>query len=171
MLKKAIFILIAVLFAFSALAESVPEVEAKAPSFKLPNLDEKIFSLDQHLGKEILILCFFTSWSKSCQEEIDFLNDLNKEYKNKNLKIAAVSFDRKLSELYALVSKNKIDLEILHDYKLKTLKTYRILILPTTFLIDPEGKISNIYIDFDKNVKEALEKEIKKLLSPKKEDQ
>jgi peroxiredoxin len=170
MLKKAIFIFIMLGFAFSAFGETILEVENQAPSFQLPNLEGKIFSLDQHLGKKVMVLCFFTSWSKSCQEEIEFLDYLSHEYQNKNLKIIGVSLDRKLSDLETLVSKNKIKLEILHDYKLKTLKTYRILILPTAFLIDLEGKIKYIHVDFDKNIKEALKKEIKNLLTPKEEE-
>ena len=134
----------------------------------MPNLYGKTVSLERYLGKNITILSFFTSWSKSCRQELFFLKELHKKYSKKGFKIIGISFDRKLKKLQPFINENNIRFEILHDKKLKTLKDFRILIIPTLFVIDKEGNIKSIYVDFDKNVEKAVTKEIQKLLAPPK---
>lgn len=166
MFRKATIILIVALLAIPALAKPVLKIGSLSPSFSLPNLDGKTIKLDRYLGKKIIVLSFFASWSKSCQQEILFLQDLHKKYRWKGVKVIGVSFDRKLKKLQSFINENNIRFEILHDKKLKTLKDFRILIIPTLFVIDKEGNIKSIYVDFDKNVKKAVSKEIQKLLVP-----
>jgi len=168
MIRKALIILIIALFSFPALATSTLKIGSPPPTFTLLNLKGETVSLDPDLGNNVIILSFFASWSKSCQQEIFFLNDLNQKYKNRKIEIFGISFDRKLEELKSFVNENHVQFEILPDRKLKTLKDYRILIIPTLFVIDQEGDIRSIYIDFDENVEEALAQEIQKLLEPKK---
>ncbi len=163
MFRKAAIILIVLLLGISASAKPALKVGSPSPSFDLPNLEGKTVSLKDYLGKKVIVLSFFASWSKSCQQEILFLQDLSK---NKGLKILGVSFDRKLKNLKSFINENKIGFEILHDKKLKTLKDFRILIIPTLFVIDKEGIIKSIYVDFDQNVKKAVSKEVQKLLVP-----
>ena len=165
MFRKATIILIVLLLGISASAKPALKVGSPSPSFELPNLEGKMVSLSDHLGKKVIILSFFASWSKSCQQEILFLQDLSE---NKELKILGISFDRKLKNLKSFINENKIGFEILHDKKLKTLKDFRILIIPTLFVIDKEGNIKSIYVDFDQNVKKAVSKEVQKLLAPPK---
>jgi peroxiredoxin len=168
MLRKAILILLVLLVGMSASAKPAIKAGAPPPNFELSNLQGETVELEAYLNKNIIVLSFFTSWSRSCVQEIDFLQELFDQHKTRNVKIIGVSFDRKLTDLKSFVHENGIKFEILHDKKLKTLKDYRILIIPTLFLIDINGNIKNIYVDFDKNVKEAVAKEIQKLLAPPK---
>ncbi len=168
MMRKVVVLLIVALLAAPVLAKTALKVGGECPDLSLPNLAGKSISLKDSLGKDVVILSFFASWSKSCQKEMNFLKELSKQYKKKNLKIIGVSFDRKLSKLNKYLNQTKLDFEILHDKKLKTLKEFKILIIPTLFVIDQKGKIKNIYVDFDKNVKAAVVKDIKTLLNPKK---
>ena len=166
MLRKAIVILIVVLLAFPVLAKLSFEIGEPAPVFELPALNGKIVSSDKVLGKNATVLYFFTSWSRSCQNEVLFLKDLYKEYNNDGLEIVGISFDRKLENLASFINENGITFALLHDKKLKTIKDFRILIIPTLFVLDQAGNINNLYVDFDQNVAEAITKDIKKLLVP-----
>jgi peroxiredoxin len=42
------------------------------------------------------------------------------------------------------------------DKKLSSLNKYAILIIPTTFLINREGQIEKVLVDYDDNVKTAI---------------
>lgn len=159
MLRKILIFFVIALIAVPALAKPVLKVGSPPPNFTLKNLDGKVVNLQSHLGTKPIVLSFFASWSKSCKQEISFLQELTK--KHKNLKVIGISFDRKSNDLRNYVSTNKISFEILHDRKLKTLKDYRILIIPTLFVIDKSGKVKSIYVDFDKNVEKAISAEIK----------
>jgi peroxiredoxin len=168
MSRKALIVLFVILLALPVLAKPVLKIGSPAPSFILPDLDGRSVSLDKYLGRNVIVLSFFASWSKTCDQEMDFLQGLHEEYRNMGLKVVGVSYDRKAKGLSAYVDKNKLDVTILHDKKLTTLKDYRILIIPTLFVIDLEGNITSIYVDFDENVEEAVSKDIEKLLAPPK---
>ncbi|MFH1577170.1 MAG: TlpA disulfide reductase family protein [Candidatus Margulisiibacteriota bacterium] len=166
MLRKAMIFLTILLLCTAVFAKPALNVGSPPPGFSLPNLSGKNISLENHLGRDVVILSFFASWSKSCQQEICFLQELAKQYKQKNLQIIGISYDRKLDTLKKYVEKNDFELEILHDKKLQTLKDFRILIIPTLLVIEQSGDIRSIYVDFDENVKEAVSQDIQKLLSP-----
>ena len=76
---------------------------------------------------------------------------------------AAVSLNKKISKVQPFVDKNKLTFTILIDKKYKSLDLFRILIIPTTFIVDKNGILKNIYVDFDENIQKVLEKEVKKL--------
>ena len=168
MKRSVVVILLTLLLVIPALGKTALKIGEVCPSFELKNTAGKTVALNQYLGKSPIILSFFSSWSKSCKKEIEFLNTLADQYEKKNIVFIGISFDRKTKDLDSFLAKNKVSFEIIHDKKLKTLKDFRILIIPTLFVIDKEGNIKSIYVDFDKNVKEAVSKEVKKLLEPPK---
>ncbi len=163
MLRKSIVILAVALTAAVAIAQPTLNTGSAAPSFELPTLSGKTVDLDWSLGNRIIVLNFFASWSRSCQDEAAFLNDLAAKYSYNDVKIIGVSYDRKSEALQDYAAENKISYTIVHDKKLKTLKDFRILIIPTLFVIDQDGKIKNIYVDFDENVEQAVRKDIREL--------
>ncbi|MBU1026549.1 MAG: TlpA family protein disulfide reductase [Candidatus Margulisbacteria bacterium] len=166
MTKKILVIALIVLLTAPVWAKPAAKVGSECPSFSLPTLSGEIINLDKYLGKNSIILSFFTSWSKSCVEETIFLEELHDKYHKKGLQVIGISFDRKGNKLASFISKNGLKYSILHDKKLKTLKKFRILIIPTLLVIDKKGNIKSIYVDFDKNVKESVAEEIKNLLIP-----
>lgn len=125
------------------------------PTLKLPDLNNKTISLDNYLGKKTIVLSFFASWSKSCQEELEFLKTLAKQ---KDVEVLAISFDKKISTIKKYADENNLNFTILYDKKLTSIKDFKILIIPTLLVIDKSGNITGTYIDFDKNVQQALEK-------------
>lgn len=159
MIRKIIVLTAIVLTLISpTMAKSALEIGSPPPELKL---------LDPYLGNNVIILNFFASFSRSCKAEAVFLQELSDKYAKKGLKVIGVSFDRKSRQLKQFIEDNQIDYKVFHDKKLRSLKDYRILIIPTLFVIDRSGNIRNIYIDFDENVKEALSKEIDDLLKTK----
>jgi peroxiredoxin len=164
--KIAVLLTIIILFTFPVIARPVLKIGSSTPSLSLADPAGKSFALEQYLGKDIILLSFFTSWSRSGKEEALFLQNLHAAHEKDGLKIIGVSFDRKINDLVSFISANQISYAILHDKKLKTLNDFGIVVIPTLFVIDRESNIQSVYVDFDKNVKEALEKEVNKLIAP-----
>jgi peroxiredoxin len=166
MFRKTLILLMIALLALPALAKPSLKIGSPPPSLALPDLNGKTVELGDYLGNKIIVLSFFASWSKSCQEEILFLQKLHQKYRWKGVKIIGVSFNRKVKSLESFIRENNIRFEILHDKKLKTLKNFRVLIIPTLFVIDGDGNLANIYVDFDQNVEEAVSQEIAGMVNP-----
>ena len=158
---RIIGLLIVSLFATMVVAQVTPSTGQLAPLLTLKSPEGKSFSPEKYLGQGPIVLAFFASWSKSCQQEMAFLTQLNKKYASKGLKIIAISFDRNSADLNSFLSGNKIDFDILYDKKLKTLKDFQIMIIPTLLVLDNTGIIKNTYVDFDDNVAKAVEGAIK----------
>lgn len=154
LLKKFVWLLVFAALASSTLAEPVVKLGDTAPAIKLQNIRGETVTLDPSAGNKPTLICFFASWSKPCQEEMAFLQTLKAN-------IYGISFDRKLKDLKEYIAAANINFEILHDAKLKSIKDYGVIILPSLFVIDREGKITNVYVDFDDNVKEAVTNELK----------
>lgn len=137
-----------------SIAADLPALGDSPPALALPSLDGKLIDISQYYGKP-LIVTFFASWSKSCQDEIKTLQEMKDRY-GSTLEVVAISFDKKSKTLSEFVEANKLKLNFLVDKKLLSLNQYAILIIPTTFCINPAGKIDKILVDYDDNVKQAL---------------
>jgi len=165
-MKKLLFLLvIALFFAHMAAASEGPKPGTIPPLFTLQDLSGQTVSLHPYLGKGPVVVFFFTSWARSCVNESEYLNLLYGAHKEKGLTVLGVAFDRKLSSLNAFAEEKGIKYDILLDPKLSTLNAYRILVIPTTVIIDRSGKIKNIYIEFDDNVQKAIEKDVKEIMA------
>ena len=154
--KLVLFLLVCALGS-AALASTELATGSAAPLFQLKSVAGKPVNLADQLGGKATIIAFFTSWSQSCRQELALLQELAEV---DGLRIIGVSFDRKTEELKKFLAEAKPTFPIAHDRKLTALKDYRILIIPTLFVLDAAGKISNIYVDFDENVAEAIKKEV-----------
>lgn len=143
--------------ALAAPADAEPDAAVKigaaSPALELPDLDGKVRKVP---AAKKTILAFIASWSKPCQAELIDLQEIH-QAADGSLEVIAVSFDKKIKDLKAFASKNRITFPILLDKKLASLDRFQILILPTTFCINSDGIIENIFIDYDENVKKALE--------------
>ncbi len=155
----------ALIAATPCIAAELPLIGDQPPGLSLPNLDSKTVNLSDFYGKPI-ILTFFTSWSKSCQDELLALKDMAATYAP-TLEIIGVSFDKKSKSLSEFAEKQNLPFVFLIDKKLSSLNKYAILIIPTTFAIGSDGKIKTFLIDYDDNIRNSLEEFIRGEISPK----
>jgi peroxiredoxin len=142
-------------FSLAAGAEPAPEVGSAAPALSLTALSGQDISLQDYIGAKKVILTFFTSWSRSCQEELQGLSELYQD-RPTGLEILAVSFDKKSKDLKSFVARTAPPFPVLHDRKLTAIDAFQILIIPTTFCIGRDGVIEKIFVDYDDNVKKAI---------------
>ena len=132
--------------------------------FTQSDIDGFPFTLSSLKGKYVL-LDFWASWCIPCRKENPKLKLLYEQYKEKGLEVIGVSLDTNEEKWKEAVEKD--DLPWIHISDLKGFNneissTLGIRSIPTTILIDPEGKI----VDFNLRGNE-LEKAIEKWLSNK----
>ncbi|MBU0574505.1 MAG: TlpA family protein disulfide reductase [Candidatus Margulisbacteria bacterium] len=154
-MKKLIFLLVfAVFFCCAVSANDGPAAGDISPDLTLKDLSGKPFILSDNFNKDTVILVFFASWSKSCQNELEYLSTIE------NARVVAVAFDRNVDNLKEFIKEKEIKFTVLTDKKLISMNDFRLLIIPTTFVIDKNGKIKNIYVEFDDNVQKAIEADL-----------
>ena len=138
-LKLFLILALPIFFCISAAAQ-VKEGE-NAPNFTLKNLDGKEISLNQFRGKHVLIN-FWATWCGPCKIEMPSLEALYERFKDKNFVLLAISNDMFGANIVKpFVKAHNINFPVLLDQRLKVSNAFGVVSLPTTFMIDPQGKI------------------------------
>jgi len=138
------FLLSGVVQATAPLADLliVPEVSRQsAPDFVSENLRGGNTGLADYKGK-IVLLNFWATWCMPCRAEMPSMETLWQKYKEQGLVVAAVSVDEGSRGRIETFSK-LLDLSfpILLDPESEVSDLYKVSNMPTSFLIDRNGKI------------------------------
>jgi len=138
---------------------------ARAPEFELKDLSGGRF-LSSSLRGKVLLLNFWAPWCPACIEELPSLQALarDKILKARGFEVVAVSVDQSLSDAKSLLRKKAPDLFVLIDGNKAVARQFKVFSLPTTLLIDKNGRIvEKFFGEYDWTDKEIREK-IEKLL-------
>jgi len=136
-----------------------------APDFSLSDLSGKEYRLSDLRGK-VVLLEFWATWCPPCRESIPAMNELYKKYNEKGLLLLGISVDKGQNiaeDLLSFVREYSISYPVLLDTK-NINNIYGIYSIPTTVLIDKEGKIVLKNIGFSPEIEGRLSAEIERLL-------
>jgi len=149
----------------------MPVPGQQAPDFSLPGLlDAKTVPLKDLKGKVVLVN-IWASWCTSCKEEMEDLMSVQEQYGPRGFAFVAVNIDNApdsaiefMGRLEAKRKKRSAG-TFLYDKDKLVPKAYLQRAMPTSYLIDREGKIRKIYLgSFSKSTLAALTAEIEEAL-------
>jgi peroxiredoxin len=114
-----------------------------APSFTINSFDNKPINLADFRGKYVLI-DFWASWCGPCRNENPNLVKAYNTYKNKNFTILGISLDKDKAAWAQAIKQDGLTWNHageLADFEGETVKLYQVQAIPSSFLLDPTGKI------------------------------
>jgi thiol-disulfide isomerase/thioredoxin len=143
-MKTLRFLLLpAFLFAGGLLARAETVAPTAAPAWKLKDVNGKVVSSDQFKGK-VMVVDFWATWCGPCRMEIPGYVELQKKY-GKDLAVIGVSVDAQgPGVVKKFIDKYGVDYQIVmaNDDVISAFGGAEgIQAIPTTFIIDREGKI------------------------------
>ena len=115
----------------------------EAPDFTLPDLDGQKVTFSSLLAEGPVILDFWATWCKPCLKGFPHLQALQDEYRDRGLRVVAISVDspRSRSRVAPLINSKKYSFEVLLDTEGRVAKRYNAVLLPRTVLVDETGEI------------------------------
>ena len=148
------------------------EIGKKAPNFKLKDQNNKVMSLSDYKGKNIVLYFYPKDNTSGCTAEACNFRDEFPKFGNLNAVVLGVSPDSVESHK-KFADKYKLPFTLLSDEKKEVLEKYEVWkeksmygkkymgVERTTYIIDVEGKIKKIFSkvkvpDHNKEVMEAL---------------
>ena len=116
-----------------------------ASDFALTSPDGKTVTLSSKKGR-VVLLNFWATWCDSCKDEIPALQELSGSALGSRFELLSVSVDDDpVKAVPPFAAKYGLKFPILYADR-KTLDAYAVRMLPTTFLIAPDGGIVRRYV-------------------------
>ena len=134
----------------------------KAPDFTFENVDGNIHTLSDYKGK-VVVLNFWVIHCPACRVEISGLMKLNEKHKDKELVILGIGIDKNTDNLKAFSKYNQINYPILLG-DMATAIEYSIKAVPTTFVMNREGDLTDTIIGYNARIGKKLEERLLELL-------
>lgn len=103
-------------------------------------------NLDAYRGK-VVYLDFWASWCHPCEQSFPYMEQLKQLYGN-DLAIVAVNVDHNRDRADAFLQRVHSDLTVVYDPKGELAARYAVKDMPTSILIDREGKVQFIHKGF-----------------------
>ncbi|MBB5323474.1 peroxiredoxin [Anoxybacillus tepidamans] len=119
------------------------KVGATAPDFVLTDLNGKTHRLSDYRGKGVF-LNFWGTWCKPCEKEMPYINRQYAVYKKQGVEVLAVNVGEPKLSVQKFVDRFGLTFPVVIDREDQVMNAYEINPLPTTFLIDKDGKIKQI---------------------------
>jgi peroxiredoxin len=132
------------------------------PDFTLRDVQGKEVKLSDYKGK-MVILNLWATWCGPCKVEIPWFKEFETTYKDRGLAVVGVAFDEEGWQVVTpYVAEAKMNYQILLGDKKFPLPYGDFEALPTTYLIDKQGRIAGKHVGLV--AKATYEEEIDQLL-------
>ncbi len=113
-----------------------------APDFTLTDANGTSVKLSDYRGK-VVLLNFWATWCGPCQVEIPWFIEFEQEYKSKGFEVVGVSMDEDgWKAVKPYVAEHKVNYRVLLGNDTVTQLYGGVESLPTTFIIDRDGKFA-----------------------------
>ena len=133
------------------------------PSFELPDLSGSVVTLADYEGK-VVVLDLWATWCPPCRVEIPFLVELYEEHKDAGLVVVGIGLDVGGADvLKPFVEQNGITYPILVGNR-DVGQAYRLQGIPTTFILDRNGRIAAKHVGFRSSDADVMRAEVARLL-------
>jgi peroxiredoxin len=140
-----------------------PARDAVAPDFTLRGADGRNVRLDELRGQVVLVN-FWATWCGPCREEMPRLETLYEKYRKSGFVLLGVNVDDDPHAALATASKLNVSFPVLLDTDKKVSKLYGLETMPSTVVIDRDGKMRFLHRGYRAGTEADYEQQIRGLL-------
>ena len=151
------------LLAAALLAATLAAQATPAPDFTLKTLDGPALRLAEQRGQVVLVN-FWASWCAPCKVEMPHLNRLADKYRDTGVVLLAVNVDDDPRKAAAEAKKLGINFPVLLDTAKTASKAYQLQAMPTTVLVDRDGKVRHVHQGYRAGYEQTYDEQLRALV-------
>lgn len=111
-----------------------------APALVLKDLRGATHDLAKHRGRVVLVN-FWATWCEPCRHEMPSIERLRDKLEGKPFSVLAVNVDEPDARVRRFLEQTALSLPVLMDQNKKVTRGWNVRVLPTTFVIGPDGRV------------------------------
>ncbi len=136
-----------------------------APDFTLKDLKGKTYTLSNLWSEKPVVIDFWAIWCHSCGRALKELEELWDEAGDSSFYLISIDVDNpsKISRVKSLVKSRGWKFPVLLDSQKKVKLMYKVMALPTLYVVDTTGHIVYFRVGYKPNEKKDVKKILLKL--------
>ncbi len=144
-------------------ATQVAPLAASAPDFTLRSADGPAVRLQEQRGRVVMVN-FWATWCGPCRQEMPQLNRLYGKYRDAGFTLLGVNVDEDQGKAVSLASRLGLQFPVLLDTDKKVSRLYDLSTMPSTVLIDRDGRMRYLHLGYREGYEDTYERQIRELL-------
>jgi len=117
------------------------------------------------IGAKLTWVDFWASWCGPCRKSFPWMNEMQERFGAAGLTVVAVNLDAEAADAARFLQEVPANFLIAYDASGDSAQRYGVLGMPTSVLLDAEGKVLLRHAGFDRDDAPALEAAIRKALA------
>jgi cytochrome c biogenesis protein CcmG/thiol:disulfide interchange protein DsbE len=122
-----------------------PQIGGPALNFALQDLKGHTWTLDNCQG-QVVLLRFWADWCPSCRFEMPVIEKYYRSLTPSGFQVLAINVKQSAQVAEVFATQMNMSMPVLLDFNGDLARQYRVVALPTNFLIDRQGLIREILI-------------------------
>jgi peroxiredoxin len=136
---------------------------AAAPDFTLHTMNGPNLRLQEQRGRVVMVN-FWATWCGPCRQEMPQLDRLYQKYHAAGFVLLGVNVDDDQRKAAEVAGKLGVTFPVLLDTDKTVSKLYELSTMPSTVIIDREGKVRYVHHGYLSGYEDNYEKQIRELL-------
>ena len=161
-LPRAALSLAPLFFAVGAAALGAGET---APAFALPTAGGETVALAALRGR-VVYVDFWASWCGPCRRSFPWMSEMQEKYGARGFSVVGINVDKRRPDAERFLQQTPAGFTIVFDEAGRTPAAYAVKGMPSSYLIDAEGRVTAVESGFRDEQKAPLEERIRALLAP-----
>ncbi len=112
-----------------------------APELDLHDMDGARHRMSDYLGR-VVIVNFWATWCPPCREEMPSMQRAYEQLRGEGIEMLAINIGEDEDTLFAFTADYPVEFPLLLDLDSATIQRWPVKGLPTTFVVDPEGRLA-----------------------------
>ena len=125
----------------SAPETASPVIGKIRPEFAMMDIEGNVRNIKDWDG-QVVLLNFWATWCPPCRKEMPSMQRVWEQAKDENIVMLAVNVGEDEETVFAFLGQAPVEFPLLLDQDSKVTTSWPVKGLPTTYVVDPEGRLA-----------------------------